>query len=515
MDENLKKQKLNDLNILKNKISESVRTEKKNLEAIEYIEFNDNLKNISSNSNFIVFGRRGTGKTTLLINLFKRSKNSKFHSIYLDCEMIKKYSYPDIIIFILKRILEDLKTELGFSIPFTKKSKLEWMIKTELRSLNQRLEQSSVQESYNKEEKEFSGSTEVGVAIPLAQMGDVRATSSSDLKGKTTKEFKQVDFKIKYLDQNILKYQKIIDLYIDVSKKERVFILLDDFYFIKEDTQFKLIDYIHKLCKGSLSNFKVATIRHRSKLYERNKDETIGVQSGADFKAIDLDYMLDRPELSEQFMKEILNNLITRSAVKIELEDLFVDGVGLKRLVWASGGVPRDFLNILVYILEEILSESEIEKRIGKDRVNSASVKYYQEKLTELTTERYKDSKVMDLFNWIRDECLDKAKKTAFLIKRNSLGSNGILEMFNSLIDLRLIHLVRKNETLKKVGGELYEAYILDMGVYAGELRLNKNIEEIDIYEKGTKSSDSPFRYKAIVLDVEQFKQNLDVKEQI
>ena len=66
MDDNLKTQKLDDFNTFKNKINESIRTEKKNLENIKYIEFNDNLKNISSNLNFIVFGRRGTGKTTLL-----------------------------------------------------------------------------------------------------------------------------------------------------------------------------------------------------------------------------------------------------------------------------------------------------------------------------------------------------------------------------------------------------------------------------------------------------------------
>jgi hypothetical protein len=81
--------------------------------------------------------------------------------------------------------------------------------------------------------------------------------------------------------------------------------------------------------------------------------------------------------------------------------------------------------------------------------------------------------------------------------------------MFNDLIDLRLIHIVKKQETHKKFTGKLFEAYILDMGSYATQLRLRQKIEEIDIFMKYGIKGDSPFRFKVPSIDINQFKKNV------
>jgi len=399
-----------------------------------------------------------------------------------------------------------LYNSLGRAIPFLSKSKLKSKIMEEIKELEIKLNQQDYQEITKKEEKEISSD----MSGAIGTEGLAKSSSNIGSKMKDTLEFKQTEIKIKYLDRKIPDFQKIVDESMVALKKERLYLLVDDFYFVNPDVQFKLIDFVHKLCKNACANFKLATIKHRSKIYERSDKGTYGVQGVADFKAIDLDYTLDRPELSEQFMKNILTNLLKKSGAKISTEELFISGDnGFKRLVWASGGVPRDFLNIFTYALDEILMENEEFQKIGKDRINSATVKYNQEKLNEFNAKIFQDGRAISLFNWIREKCLEENKVTAFLIKKGSLGKNELLSLFNNLIDLRLIHLVRENETQKKRAGEVFEAYILDMGVYAAELRLRKNIYELDIFEKGEKKSDSPFRSRAPIFDLALFQEKV------
>ncbi|MBW2993320.1 hypothetical protein KY317_01980, partial [Candidatus Woesearchaeota archaeon] len=100
---------------------------------------------------------------------------------------------------------------------------------------------------------------------------------------------------------------------------------------------------------------------------------------------------------------------------------------------------------------------------------------------------------------------IEESKITAFLIKKGSPGKKELSNMFNDLIDLRLVHLIRKQETKKKITGVRFEAYILDMGSYANLIRLSKGIEEIDIFSKYERKGDSPFRAKAIPLELEYF----------
>ncbi|MBW2992946.1 ATP-binding protein, partial [Candidatus Woesearchaeota archaeon] len=105
---------LEKLSQLKNKISESLRAEKKNFKDIPYVDFHNNLNTALSLSNQVVFGRRGSGKTMLMRNLEDACFKKNIRPIFIDCEIIKRYPYPDILIFILKTLFEELEKDLGF-----------------------------------------------------------------------------------------------------------------------------------------------------------------------------------------------------------------------------------------------------------------------------------------------------------------------------------------------------------------------------------------------------------------
>ncbi len=506
MDENIDttKEKLNGLIEFKNKITESIRAEKENIHKIPYVDFNNNLKTMLSTTNYVLFGRRGSGKTMLMRNLEENSSEKNICSVYIDCEMSKSYSYPNIIIFILKNIFTQLNDSLkGFGPAFlSKKTRMKKELNQIVIDLEEKLQDSDFKEIEKKNERGKVSTLEGGAQVDVKS---VKAGIDKSVKSETkqTEEFKQVNIKIKFLDIKIPEYKRLIGSLLEILKKDRLFIILDDFYFVKTESQHKLADYIHKLCKDISVNFKIATIRHRTKLYERGDSGTIGIQEGMDFTPVDLDYTLDKPLLTEKFMREIIQNLIDKSELKINLNELFIaDQNGFRRLVWSSGGVPRDFLTMLGYIIEEIILEKDPLKKINKNKINNGAQKYFSDKMNEFETKEFSDGKALSLFQEIYKKLIEEEKTTSFLIEKETTP-NGLFKIFNNLIDLRVIHLVRKRLTKKKKPGKIFDAYILDMGSYSNLLRLGKGIKEIDIFEEYVgRKGDNPFRALSKILDI-------------
>src|SRR5262245_39253288 len=99
--------------------------------------------------------------------------------------------------------------------------------------------------------------------------------------------------KIEYLRLELTVYKEILLSISELFGKLPIFLIMDDFYFVEKNTQPDLIDYFHRLTKGTDLFIKVATIKHRSKLYRRTRDQYVGVEIGHDVFAVDLDCALD------------------------------------------------------------------------------------------------------------------------------------------------------------------------------------------------------------------------------
>ena len=125
---------------------------------------------------------------------------------------------------------------------------------------------------------------------------------------------------------------------------------MDDFYFIRKLEQPFFIDFFHRLTKDTNLYIKVGTIRYRSKLYTTTEESYVGTELGHDIQEIDLDYTLDRFDLLQTFLKELLEEAIKQSKSQLDSKDLFSEN-GFKQLCMASGGVPRDFLSLLLKLL--------------------------------------------------------------------------------------------------------------------------------------------------------------------
>ena len=161
-----------------------------------------------------------------------------------------------------------------------------------------------------------------------------------------------------------------------------------------------------------------------------------------------------------------------------EIDNLFM-GEGFERLVLAAGGVPRDFLSLLL----EALSPKPVgEEKIGKDDVRQLSLGVFQRRIAELKddSEQQDQDTLLKGIHAITTFCLEK-KENVFLVPDQALQEqNGLRELLNRLLDYRIIHSVGIALTHKSNPGT-FAAYMLDIGAYAKYRKLEGRFKEIDV----------------------------------
>jgi len=91
---------------------------------------------------------------------------------------------------------------------------------------------------------------------------------------------------------------------------------------------------------------------------------------------------------------------------RTEVDGLFVGG-GFDRLVLAAGGVPRDFLALM---LESLSPKAAGEETIGKDDVRLLSLQVFQRRIQELKvdSEQRDQDLLLKGINSITKFCLEK-----------------------------------------------------------------------------------------------------------
>jgi energy-coupling factor transporter ATP-binding protein EcfA2 len=98
----LQDQRLDDLMAL---IKDSFRV-RPNQDPI-YVDVGGNLPRVRGKQHQVIFGRRGSGKSCLLVH-FHRTASEEIRTIYIDADEIKRLGYPDILIRLLLTITEEL-----------------------------------------------------------------------------------------------------------------------------------------------------------------------------------------------------------------------------------------------------------------------------------------------------------------------------------------------------------------------------------------------------------------------
>ena len=468
------------------------------------------LARTSSKRHHLVFGRRGSGKSSLLRKAQAELTVDRRPISYVDLETYKGHNYPDVLLSVListfqgfSEWLEGAAVNLSTKTTFWKRffgrapdkpaynrkscTLLRQKIEKHIEDLRGQLhsEDDASLEMTVGEASEKKSRKGIGVKGG-SKYGNVSAGISEDTArrthGKVKEEYKRS--KINFLHRHIIDYQEVFADMARISSGD-AYLFLDDLYHIRRSDQASVIDYFHRIAKPGGLWLKIGTVRHRSAWY-RQGDPPIGLKIGDDADELNLDLTLEKYPLARTFLRNILTNF--SDLLGIKPRSAYITDNALDKLVLASGGVARDFLTIFRLSVTQARQrgpEGRGGDKVGVEDVNLAAGEHDGAKREEFNSEAGEDRQALDdVFARIRDFCLESNKANCFLLSKDSTGSE--VEQIKELVDLKLLHLVRGRVTVSGRKGKIFEAYMLDVSQYAGT-RKRRGLEEIQFWKDDQK----------------------------
>jgi hypothetical protein len=456
----------------------------------------------------IIFGRRGSGKTSLLRKAGADLTLGRIPTAFIDLEAFKGHTYPDVLISILLETLRTLKIWLNSagSNPASKTSfwnrffgkplrpplnrnkarELDGILDQHIQELETLLhsEDGAPQTTKSSSGSNFSSSSAVDGKIAVPYTGSSASIGASKQQTNSAASSQEVTEQIKrdkkaFLHRRIIDFQKLFEQIVELSNSD-AFIFLDDLYHISRQDQADVLDYFHRILKGRSVWLKVGTIRHRTDWY-RHGNPPIGLKLGDDCDDIDLDITLEKYELAKTFLLQILDLLIQEAGLKGH-DDLLAHG-GTERLVLASGGVARDFLTIFRRAIDVARERGKTYRgeRINAEDVNMAAGEHDTSKRDELKRDTIGERDSLEhALGAIQNFCLLN-KVNCFLVERE--GQSKGQGLLGELVDLRFVHVVESRTSVRDQRGKLYTGYMLDISQYTGERR-RRELQMIEFWKR-------------------------------
>lgn len=393
--------------------------------SLEYIrDAEDKLKVILTSRNHLIFGRRGAGKTTLMVEA-KRMLEAEGHAaVWVNMQMHRHASPEMVFVWIAIGIVERVQLHFGDKAP--------------------------------------------KVVLEAADL----AFSLNILASNSKVEMQEVT-------RLIPRIQKLVKRFVSTSDR-KVYIFLDDLHYLRKNEQPILLDMVHGVTRDVDAWIKVACIKHLSKWFEHSPPT--GLQTGHDADHIDLDLTLESPTEAKRFLDQVLN-VYAKHVGLVSARRVFSEEA-LSRLVLASGAVPRDYL-VLAASAIRTAKRRQNARLAGVQDVNRAAGDQSKVKIAELeddaaaTTDGGAQA-IITALNRVRTFCLDDKRYTFFKIDfRDKETNQRSYNLMQSLLDVRILHLIASSLSDKREAGRRSEVFMLDLSQFSGQ-RLKKRIHVLD-----------------------------------
>ncbi|MBK9285675.1 MAG: hypothetical protein IPM51_15350 [Sphingobacteriaceae bacterium] len=429
--------------------------------SIEYIDPKGHVERLNTKQNQVIFGRRGSGKSLLLKSLAQKSSSTICLKINL--EDFKDISFPDSIIQVLKLTIQQLKDGINADISifdfrkWLKSKKVQRKLNKTITDLEKRLKDPDTfdESTRKKTGSKVTAEAKSGIGKTGSKIG---AEESEELESSRTIK---VD-KLNILKNELTNFKDLIQTAANLIDKD-IYLILDDFYFIRKADQPYLVDFFHRLTKNTRLYLKVATIKHRSSLYIQG-ETYVGVEIGHDAQALNLDYSLEDFNALVNFMKDLLSAVNKKVGVNIDYESLLTPNA-FRFLCLASGGVPRDFFSLFILLSNKMVNG---ERSITKPNVIEVCIENLPNKLEAFKTDSAEEKEILEHYlSFIKEEIIAKKKWNSFLVSKNDvLNYSGINQAIKELVDLRLLHIANSNTSSAPSDGGRYTAYVVDIGLF-------------------------------------------------
>ncbi|HKW96840.1 MAG TPA: hypothetical protein VJN43_03860 [Bryobacteraceae bacterium] len=452
----------------------------------------------------IVFGRRGSGKTSLLAKAAADLTVERRPIAFVNLETFKGHSYPDVLLSVLIESFNKFEEWLATAATNPASKTTFWnklfgaapkrapldrkkvaVLVEDLKGLIAALEaQLHLADTATRRETtesacEATSAVEADASVNVGKLhsgvkGSVQDVARERLHVTEESRRSKVDF----LHRHIIEYQSLFRR-IAADSGGDAYLFLDDLYHIRRSDQPNVLDYFHRIAKGNDLWLKVGTIRHRTEWY-KHSDPPVGVKIGDDVEEIDLDVTLEKYGTAKQFLVDVLQGIADE--IGFGSIDIILAPTAVDRLVLACGGVARDFLALFrrsLNVARERRGGARGE-RISATDVNQAAGEYESSKRDELKRDTLEErANVEAAFESVKSFCLDETNANCFLLQKDRTDEPA--KLIEELVDLRLLHLVQSRVTVRDLPGKLFVSYMLDLGQYAGE-RKRRGLEMIQFW---------------------------------
>ena len=375
----------------------------------------------------LIFGRRGTGKTALMVETKQRVESKENLSSWINIQTHRSEPVNRIFMWICLDICEQMQ------IFYSKKEQTPQIL-----------------------------------------------TLISRLRDDTDKLLAQQEISTDEVSRIVPYVQRVIRRFADTNAIQ-FYIFLDDLHYLPSKEQPKLLDLVHGAVRDSEAWLKVAGIRHLTRWFQAKPP--LGLQTGHDADPIDLDVTLEEPSQAKTFLEQVF----LRYARHVGISSLssILSPTALDRLVLASGAVPRDYLSLSANAISRARTREKAQ-RVGVQDVGQAAGEAAKAKIAELEEDA---ASIEDTSNrikglqQIRSFC-EKKNCTFFRIDfRDREDQPKEYSIIKELMDGRLIHLVRASLSDIQKAGRRYEVYMLDLSQFSSE-RFKLRIKTLD-FQKG------------------------------
>lgn len=439
-----------------------------------YVDVGGHLSRVLAAQHQVIFGRRGSGKSSLLVTCHRQVRKHGLMSVYVSADEVTFLTYPDVLIRLLLTLFERTKSR---AFPWYSLRRGRKQFKHIIRDLRSQLDEAEEASTVREIQRDSDKGLEAGVAAGGAQF--------TARTGRRQAEMMRSAFstrKIEYLERHLQDFKQVFQTAIKASGTKHVLFILDDFYLIQQPIQPDVIDYLHRLVRGLDAYLKIGTVRHRTTLM-RQEQQTIGVELYGDVEPIDLDHTLDDLPRTRDFLGEMLNAMGKKCDIDSAKTEYFnVDA--LEELVLASGGVPRDFLTIFVEAVRASRAAHR-ENWLTPTYVYKAAHRVsYRTKLNNLREDIAGESDPLArVFVDLLSYCLQEKKQTLFLISQDEAQERPAQhELIKQLMDFRLIHIVEADTSAASGRPGRYEAYTLDFSTFMEPRR--RGIEIVEFWKE-------------------------------
>ena len=390
----------------------------------------DTAQNISiavTSRHHLIFGRRGTGKTALMVEAKKRVERGGCLTSWINIHTHRRDSVERIFVWICLNVCEQMQ------VFYSQREKIP-------QSLNL-----------------------------IAKLRD----DTENLHAKQNLCADEVNKLIPYI-------QKVIRRFADTNETQ-FYIFLDDLHYLPTKEQPKLLDLVHSAIRDSDAWLKVAGIKHLTRWFQSKPP--LGLQSGHDADHIDLDVTLERPSKAKDFLEQVF--LSYARHVGISSLSSILSSTALDRLVLASGAVPRDYLTLSANAINQARSREKA-RLVGVQDVGKSAGEIADIKISELEEDGASDEGMSNRIkglDYLRKFCTEKSCTFFRINFRDRDDKTDEYRIIRELMDGRLIHLVHASLSDIQVQGRKYEVYMLDLSQFSSE-RFKLRIKTLD-FQKG------------------------------